>query len=117
SVEIGVGLVLLLAAPAMRSGEFTVGDLALFTTYIGWLTALPQVIGAVLYRLPRAAVAVERLGRLLAPHEGVDDLTRDTEVWFHRPPPAVAAAPALDRLEELRATGLSVRLGPGGRGL
>src|SRR3954468_11699658 len=38
SVDISIGLVLLLAAPAMRSGSFTVGDLALFTTYAVWLT-------------------------------------------------------------------------------
>ncbi|GAA2881130.1 hypothetical protein GCM10020220_084120 [Nonomuraea rubra] len=36
-------------------GDFTVGDLALFTSYIGWLTALPRSIGTILYRLPQAA--------------------------------------------------------------
>lgn len=46
--EISIGLVLLLAAPAMRRSDFTVGDLALFTIYVGWLTALPQTVGVVL---------------------------------------------------------------------
>src|SRR5688500_1252960 len=34
SVELSTGLVLLLVAPSMRSGTFTVGDLALFTAYV-----------------------------------------------------------------------------------
>ncbi|MEU8325610.1 ATP-binding cassette domain-containing protein [Nonomuraea sp. NPDC048881] len=77
TVELGVGVVLLLAAGAMRRGEFTVGDLALFTSYVGWLTALPRTIGSILYRLPRADVSAERLTALLAPHQDTPDLTRD----------------------------------------
>ncbi|MEZ0070799.1 ABC transporter transmembrane domain-containing protein [Planotetraspora sp. GP83] len=81
TVEIGVGLVLLLAASAMRRGDFTVGDLALFTSYVSWLTALPRTIGVILYCLPQAAVATERLGRLMASHEDARDLSRNTGVW------------------------------------
>ncbi|MFI7107928.1 ABC transporter ATP-binding protein [Nonomuraea sp. NPDC050227] len=77
TVELGVGVVLLLAAGAMRRGEFTVGDLALFTSYVGWLTALPRTIGSILYRLPRADVSAERLTALLAPHQDTPDLTRN----------------------------------------
>ncbi|WP_206058536.1 ABC transporter transmembrane domain-containing protein [Nonomuraea zeae] len=91
TVEIGIGLVLLLAAPAMRGGDFTVGDLALFTSYVGWLTALPRSIGAALYRLPQAAVAVERLTRLMAPHESADDLSRHTGVHLRDTPPDTPA--------------------------
>src|SRR5205814_6232192 len=50
SVDISIGLVLLLAAPAMRDGTFTVGDLALFTTYAAWLSSLPRWIGQVMAR-------------------------------------------------------------------
>jgi ATP-binding cassette, subfamily B, bacterial len=87
TVELSIGLVLLLAAPAMRGGEFTVGDLALFTSYIGWLTALPRAVGASLYGLPQAAVATERLTRLMASHENADDLSRNNGIWLHRDPP------------------------------
>jgi ATP-binding cassette subfamily B protein len=127
TVELGIGLVLLLAAPAMRGGEFTVGDLALFTSYIGWLTALPRSIGTVLYRLPQAAVSTERLTRLMTPHESADYLSRDGGVWLHRDPPPPAAAWLMgadrpevleertgaggrtDRLESLEVRGLTVR--------
>ncbi|MGR6917238.1 ATP-binding cassette domain-containing protein [[Actinomadura] parvosata] len=93
TVELSVGLVLLLAAPAMRGGGFTVGDLALFTSYIGWLTALPRSIGTALYRLPQAAVATERLTALMAPHEDPDALARGTDVWLRDDPPPAPPQP------------------------
>ncbi|MFI6183367.1 ABC transporter ATP-binding protein [Nonomuraea sp. NPDC051191] len=115
TVELGVGVVLLLAAGAMRRGEFTVGDLALFTSYVGWLTALPRTIGSVLYRLPRAEVSAERLTALLAPHQDAADLTRDRTLHLrHTPPPPPAETPPVG--EVLEARGLTVRH-PGGRGV
>ncbi|GAA4621049.1 ABC transporter ATP-binding protein [Actinoallomurus vinaceus] len=110
TVEIGIGLVLLIAAPAMHRGDFTVGDLALFTTYVGWLTALPRSAGTFLYRLPQAAVAVERLRRLMAPYEDVEDLARVSGVWFRREPPALPSPPRHDDpLQVVEARGLTVR--------
>lgn len=119
TVEISIGLVLLLAAPAMRRGDFTVGDLALFTSYVGWLTALPRTIGVMLYRLAQAAVATERLSRLMASHEDAGNLSRNTGVWFHQEPPPVMTSPPDrgDALEVIEARGLSVRYDESGRGL
>ncbi|SDL01277.1 ABC transporter ATP-binding protein [Nonomuraea jiangxiensis] len=118
TVELGIGLVLLLAAPAMRGGDFTVGDLALFTSYIGWLTALPRTIGAVLYRLPQAAVATERLTRLMAAHEDAADLSAGTGVHLRGEPPPVAGPPRhADPLRVLEARGLTVRHDGGERGV
>ncbi|MEV0999164.1 ABC transporter ATP-binding protein [Nonomuraea sp. NPDC050202] len=110
TIELSTGLVLLLAAPAMRGGDFTVGDLALFTSYIGWLTALPRSIGTILYRLPQAAVATERLTGLMAPHEDAGTLSRGADVWLHRDPPPAAPPPRhADPLRVLEARGLTVR--------
>ncbi|MEW9533864.1 ATP-binding cassette domain-containing protein [Microbispora sp. NPDC049125] len=115
TIEVGIGLVLLLAAPAMRGGDFTVGDLALFTSYAGWLTALPRTAGSMLSRLPQAAVAVERLGRLMAPYEDDRDLSRGTGVWFKGEPPAAATPPDHgDALEVVEARGLTARHDGGG---
>ncbi|MFC4010353.1 ABC transporter transmembrane domain-containing protein [Nonomuraea purpurea] len=114
TVELGVGLVLLLAAPAMRSGEFTVGDLALFTTYIGWLTGLPRSIGVILSRLPQAAVATERLAHLMRPGERPGT---GAEVWIHHDAPPIEPPPVHpDPLDVLEARGLSARH-PGGGGV
>ncbi|MBB6549042.1 ATP-binding cassette domain-containing protein [Nonomuraea rubra] len=122
TIELSTGLVLLLAAPSMRGGDFTVGDLALFTSYIGWLTALPRSIGTILYRLPQAAVATERLTGLMAPHEDAGTLSGGADVWLHRDPPPAAppaeppAGPPLasasshaEPLRVLEARGLTVR--------
>ncbi|MEU1665348.1 ABC transporter ATP-binding protein [Streptomyces sparsogenes] len=108
SVEIGIGLVLLLAAPAMRRGDFTAGDLALFTTYTGWLTALPRTVGSILARMPQAAVSTERLTRMTGPD---DSLSHDSGVWFHRDRPAAAPEAHDDPLETLEACGLTARHG------
>ncbi|RBQ22003.1 ABC transporter ATP-binding protein [Spongiactinospora rosea] len=119
TVEIGIGLVLLLAAPAMRRGDFTVGDLALFTGYVGWLATLPRAIGGILHRVPQAAVSIERLGELMAPHEDARDLSRRTGLWLRgEPPPAVPAPPPhADPLQVLEARGLTVRHAGGDRGV
>ncbi|QSB14114.1 ABC transporter ATP-binding protein [Natronosporangium hydrolyticum] len=117
-VEVSIGLVLLLAAPAMRTGEFTVGDFALFVSYVGWLTMLPRFLGRLLYRIPQGAVATERLTRLMAPHESSDDLSRRSGVWFHQDAPA-GSAPArpADKLVLLESRGLTIQHGDGGRGV
>jgi ATP-binding cassette subfamily B protein len=119
SIEVSVGLVLLVAAPAMRRGDFTVGDLALFTSYVGWLTMLPRFLGRMLYRVPQGAVATERLSRLLAAHETADHLSRNNGVWLTAdPPPAMERVPErTDRLEVLEARGLTVRHDESGRGV
>jgi ATP-binding cassette subfamily B protein len=118
-VEVSIGLVLLLAAPAMRRGDFTVGDFALFTSYVGWLTMLPRFLGRLLYRIPQGAVATERLTRLMARHEGPADLSRRTGIWFRAdPPPALTEVPArTDPLEVLEARGLTIRHADDGRGV
>jgi ATP-binding cassette subfamily B protein len=125
SVEVSIGLVLLLAAPAMRRGDFTVGDLALFTSYVGWLTTLPRFLGRLLYRVPQGAVATERLTRLMAPYQTADDLARHTGTWLTAdPPPALTRVPErTDPLRVLEVRGLTVRHGngrpdqPGGPGV
>ena len=48
AADVGLGLVLLVSAGAIASGAFGLGDLALFTAYLGWLAFLPRMIGRVL---------------------------------------------------------------------
>ncbi|MEJ3744807.1 ABC transporter ATP-binding protein [Actinomycetes bacterium KLBMP 9797] len=119
SVEIGIGLVLLLAAGAMRRGEFTVGDLALFTTYVSGLTALPRRIGTMLFQVPQATVSTQRLSRLLAAEQTPDDLVRDTALCFgDTPAPDPPPAPAHpDPLNVLEVRQLTVRHDGGARGV
>lgn len=79
--ELGLGLVLLLAAPSLRSGDLTVGELALFMTYVGWMALFPVHVGELAYRGRQGRVAGERLTRLLASHETHADLVRHRPIW------------------------------------
>jgi ATP-binding cassette subfamily B protein len=119
SVGVSVGLILLLTAPAMGRGDFTVGDLALFTAYAAWLYSLPRRLGRLLYRQRQASVAGGRLGRLLTPEEGPAGLVASRPLWFDEPAPPVPARPrrAADRLDVLEVEGLTARHPGSGRGI
>jgi ATP-binding cassette subfamily B protein len=58
SGSIGTGLVLILAAQSLQQGSFTVGDLALFVTYLGFITEFVGLVGFMWARYKQAGVAV-----------------------------------------------------------
>jgi ATP-binding cassette, subfamily B, bacterial len=92
TVDITIGLVLLLAAPAMRRGDFTVGDLALFTAYSIWIAALPRWIGALLARSKQSVVSVDRMKALVDPSDRAYLVTH-RPIYLHSEPPPVVAPP------------------------
>jgi len=108
--NIGMGVLLLLLANALRGGRFTVGDFALFVSYLGLASELPRTFGLALSRYRQAGVSLERLIALLqgAPPE---TLVAHVPVYLKGPLPDVPAlikGPA-DRLETLEAHSLSYR--------
>jgi len=66
TVNLGTGLILLLAAGAIRRGTFTIGDFALFTFYLGWLTEFTTLFGATIALYHQAGVSFDRIVALLA---------------------------------------------------
>ena len=105
--EAGIGLLLLLVAPAIRDGAFTVGELGLFTSYLTVLAGLPRWVGRLGAYHRQAEVSVGRLAELL-PGRGAAAVVAPAPTYLrHGPPPLVHAAPAADPLVELRVTGLS----------
>jgi ABC-type multidrug transport system fused ATPase/permease subunit len=60
-----LGLVLLLAAGAMRDGRFTIGDFTLFASYVGAATSAPRWLGRLLARKRTADVAWMRIATLM----------------------------------------------------
>ena len=64
--SVGAGLVLLLAAGAMRRGEFTVGDFALFSSYVALAGGGPRWIGFLLARRRQADVSIYRMDEVMA---------------------------------------------------
>lgn len=99
------GLVLLLTAAQMRSGAFTVGDLALFVYYIRFIAEAVEALGVFMGRARQASVSLERVGEIAG---GARSAARCEPVHLDHPP-AVAAAPERIPLETLSVTGLTYR--------
>ena len=76
AADVGLGLVLLTAAGGMASGKFSVGELAVFSAYLGWLSFLPRMVGRMLARRKQVAVAFDRM-RLLVADTEVDNTVTD----------------------------------------
>jgi ATP-binding cassette, subfamily B, bacterial len=66
AADVGFGLVLIISASAITDGSFTVGTLALFAAYLGWLSFLPRMAGRLLARRKQAGVAFDRMRMLVA---------------------------------------------------
>jgi ATP-binding cassette subfamily B protein len=118
TVNIGTGLILLLAANAIRARTFTVGDFALFVYYLGWISEFTAVFGIVLTRYRQAGVSFERMVTLLQGAPAAS-LVQHGPVYMRGMPPAVPypARSDADRLRTLEAAGLTFRYPTSGRGI
>ncbi len=75
AADVGLGLVLLSAAGAMAAGRFSVGELAVFSAYLGWLSFLPRMVGRMLARRKQVAVAFDRMSLLVADTKASNTVT------------------------------------------
>ena len=101
----------------MRSGSFTVGDFALFVSYLGWLTQVTTMFGNFLIQYRQAGVSFDRLSVLL---QGAPPatLTRRAPVWPDElPTPPTTPRPTGDRLAGLDVRGLTYQHTGSGRGI
>ncbi len=115
---LGTGVVLLLAAHGLRSGEITVGDLAFFVYVLNYTTGLTGSISILLNRHRAAGVALGRLHALL-PEAPPESLAAPAPVALWRPPalvPSRLPAPR-SRLETLTVKELTYRYPESGRGI
>lgn len=117
SSSLSLGVMLLLAAHVMRTGEFTVGDFALFAYYLDWLRTIPMLVGTLIARYRHAGVALERLGRVVDPAPA-DAVAAHRPIYVDREPPPLepASRANVPPLELLEARGLTYRH-PSGRGV
>ncbi len=65
TLNLGMGLILLLAAQSMRAGTFTVGDFTLFASYLTRSRRFPRWISRLLAGYKQAGVSIERMNGLL----------------------------------------------------
>ncbi|MDH3538867.1 MAG: ABC transporter ATP-binding protein/permease [Acidimicrobiia bacterium] len=111
TVNIGTGLILIVAASRLRSGgSFTVGDFALFVFLMGMATDVVHIVGLFIARLRQAGVSFERMVRVLrgAP---ADTLVAPADLQLRGDLPALPDAPRTPagRLERLEIRGLTFR--------
>lgn len=109
SATIGTGVILMLAGQAMHSGSFTLGDFALFTNYLWWVTDFTVIFGRVLTSYGQASVGIKRLSELLqgAPQS---NLVKHTPLYRRdNLPDLPATLPATgdDRLQTLEVSDLN----------
>lgn len=118
AANLGTGVMLLLAGQSMRSGHFTVGDFALFVSYIGWLSQVTSMFGSFLAQYRQVGVSLDRLVELLqgAPP---DTLVAHGPVYLRGALPDLPVPPRIDtdRLERLEAMGLTYHYPETGRGI
>ncbi len=65
AVNLGTGVVLIVAGRAMQQGTFTVGNFALFVFYLEGISELTAFAGLLVARYKQIGVSVERMGRLM----------------------------------------------------
>jgi ATP-binding cassette subfamily B protein len=117
---LGTGAVLLLAVRGVSDGDFTVGDLALFIMYVGWITDFTGAFSQTLAMYKQSAASIERLdeaipgavsGLALEPTQAGPTGTGPAGTG----PTGIAAEP--DALRTLEATGLGYRYPDTGKGV
>ncbi len=64
-IDISISIVLFISVAAMRSGSFTVGDFALFTTYVTRMSWYLRYFGNMIAQYRRTGVSIERLEAFL----------------------------------------------------
>jgi ABC-type multidrug transport system fused ATPase/permease subunit len=109
-VNIGTGMILLLAAQAMRAGSFTVGDFALFVAWLPRLSGIMAFYGDMLAQHRRTGVSLDRMMALLA-DAPPEKIVEPSPLHLRGPLPEVPQ-PVLgpdERLERLNVRGLSYR--------
>jgi ABC-type multidrug transport system fused ATPase/permease subunit len=114
---IGIGLVLLLAAGRFGVG-FSVGDLAIFVTYLTILAGRMGWIGTVLARQQQIGVSFDRMGKVMQGAPAAALVRRD---GLHIRGPLPTVPPVIkragDRLAALEVEGLTYRFPSTERGI
>jgi ATP-binding cassette subfamily B protein len=65
TISIGTGIILIVTAGAMSSGEFTIGEFAVFVYFIGFVTDAVFFLGLFIARYQQAAVSFGRMIELM----------------------------------------------------
>lgn len=78
AINLGTGVILILAGSSMRNGLFTVGDFALFVFYLEFISDLTAFSGLLIARYRQIGISIERMQRLMegAPADGLVEFSQ-----------------------------------------
>ncbi|WP_223066299.1 ABC transporter ATP-binding protein [Paenibacillus caui] len=99
-LSICTGLILLMCAVQMKAGQFTVGDFALFTTYLANIGFSISLFGYMVFQHKRLKVSFDRMRTLFQPGEE-DRIIESRETYLNAEPPELPTMPR-DPKEQLR---------------
>ncbi|MBN1813731.1 MAG: ABC transporter ATP-binding protein [Anaerolineae bacterium] len=108
TVDVGLGLILLLAARALYAGTFTIGDFALFAAYLWPMTQFMREVGWLFTLFKKTGVSLQRMETMMqgAPAGGP---VAHHPVYLSGPYPDIPYCPKTGehRLESLSVDGLT----------
>lgn len=107
-LSICTGGILLMCASEMQAGRFTVGDFALFTSYLTFLGFSISLFGYMIFQHKRLRVSLDRMRILFRPGEE-NKIVEYNQIFLNSEPPepkAVKREPD-DVLQHLEVSGLS----------
>ena len=117
--NLATGVILLLVGSSLQDGTFTVGDFALFVSYIGVIGSALDWIGGTLVDATQAKVSWQRLIELLQGDAPPSALVEHGPVYMRGAFPSTPyiAKTAAHRLETLDVEGLTYRYPESGQGI
>lgn len=99
-VSFGIGVMLLMAGMAIARQTFTVGDFALFVSYLWFTTQVPSELGTFYGDYKTQAISIERLLELIRPQPALELVeTRQSKVYQYGARPEAVAAGRMETLQ------------------
>ena len=115
--EVTVGFVLVIVASSLRSDELTVGDIALFASYVTVIAGVAKWAGRMAIYHRQAEVSTGRLAELTADGTKPPVVAPVRTHLRHGPPPLAPIASPEDSLESVEVEGLTVSHRGAGEGI
>lgn len=95
TTDIGIGLLLLLAAQAMYAGSFTIGDFALFASYVWPITNMMRLAADLVTRYRQVGVSTGRMDEMM---QGLPSgaVVAHKPIYLRHDPPPLPFTPKTD---------------------
>ncbi len=119
ATNLATGVLLILAAQSLQEGQFTVGDFALFASYLGWMAFVMGMVGGYVTKYQQVGVSLRRAVDLLQGAPAALLTQHASDVRMRGALPAIPAPARHDQepLRTLKVTGLTYRYPGSDRGI